>query len=377
MLNVIEYFLKNRRLNYVLLLFVLFMGATAYVTIPKEMFPVVTLDKVMISGGYAGTSADNLDKMAVRDIEDALGAISGVDKIETVIKPGSFSIVISLQNGADKIEALNKAKDAIAKSRQYLPPDMVEPVAEILQHHRPLVRLSLSSDTLSKGELIEIAKEVKNRIARRPNISEVRIFGDADEEVSVRLDTEAISALGLDRTAVVQAIGGLSYIYPIGDIEEAGDFVYLSTVHGKATAKAYEETTLRIGKRYVRLGDIADVVFTYPQDKTLSSFDGRPNITLKISKGDEGNAIAISRELRTYAKTVLEKEDPEVHFDFYHDSSRPVQKRLDIVLANLMFGLILVFLSMALLINVRIATVVALGIPFSFAIGLLFIYALG
>ncbi len=377
MLKIIEYFLKNRRLNYVLLLFVLFMGVNAYINIPKEMFPVVTLDKISITGGYPGTSAGNLDKMAVRDIEDALGGISGVDRIETVIKPGSFSIVISLQNGADRIDALNKAKDAIARSRQYLPPDMVEPVAKLLLHHRPLVRLSLSSDTLDKGELIAVANEVKNRIAHLPNISEVRIFGDADEEVSIRLDTEAISALGLDRAAVVQAMSGLSYIYPVGDIEEAGNFIFLSTVHGKATPQAYENTTLKIGSKYVRLGDIAKVAFTYPQDNTLSSFNGRPNITLKISKGDEGNAIAMSRDLRRYVEDELEKRWPQVHFDFYHDSSKPVEKRLNIVIANLMFGLILVFLSMALLINLRIAFIVTLGIPFSFAIGLVILYALG
>ncbi len=377
MLKIIEYFIRNKRLNYVLLFFVLFMGIEAYVKIPKEMFPVVTLDKIMISGGYPGTSADNLDKMAVRDIEDGLGAISGVDKIETVIKPGSFSIVISLQNGADKIDALNKAKDAIAKSRQYLPPDMVEPTAQILLHHRPLVRLSLSSDTLSKGELIEAAKAVKNRLARFPNISEVRIFGDADEEVSVRLDTDAIAALGLDRRAVVEAIGGLSYIYPVGNIEQKGDFVYVSTVHGKSTAAEYENTILRVGSKYVRLGDIARVRFTFPQEGTLSSFNGRPNITLKLSKGDEGNAIAMSRELRHFVETTLAPQYPQIHFDFYHDSSIPVKKRLDVVISNLMFGLILVFLSMALLINLRIAAVVTLGIPFSFAIGLVLIYVMG
>jgi multidrug efflux pump subunit AcrB len=52
-------------------------------------------------------------------------------------------------------------------------------------------------------------------------------------------------------------------------------------------------------------------------------------------------------------------------------------KRLNTVVSNLMFGLILVFLSMSILINFRIAFIVALGIPFSFIIGLLFIYYMG
>ncbi|MEJ2500577.1 MAG: efflux RND transporter permease subunit [Campylobacterales bacterium] len=338
MLNIIEYFIRNKRLNYVLLLFVLFMGVNAYVTIPKELFPLVTLDRITISGGYAGTSSDNLDKMAVRDIEDALGSIEGVDKIETVIKPGNFAIVLTLQEGADKNDALNKAKDAIAKSRQYLPADMVEPVAT--------------------------------------NISEVVMYGDSDEEVSVRIDSRAIEAMGLSRAAVTAAVANLSYIYPVGDIEQKGDFVFLSTVHGKADAASWEETMLGVGGKYVRLGDIATVVIEHPQDTTISTFNGRPNITLNLSKGDEGNAIELSKALRTFADT-MRPEYPQIHFDFYHDTSKPVKSRLETVLSNLMFGLILVFLSMALLINVRIASIVALGIPFSFAIGITFIYVLG
>ncbi len=77
--------------------------------------------------------------MAVRDIEDELGNIQGIDKIETVIKPGTFTIVLNLTDGADKTDALNKAKDAIARSRQYLPADMIEPTAQILTHNRPLI----------------------------------------------------------------------------------------------------------------------------------------------------------------------------------------------------------------------------------------------
>ncbi len=377
MMRLIEYFIRNRRLNHVLLFFVLFLGYNAYQNIPKELFPDIALDKIVITGGYSGTSAENLDKMAVRDIEDALGDISGIDRIETVIRPGTFTIVVSLTEHADKIDALNKAKDAIAKTRQYLPSDMVEPTAQLMIHNRPLISLSLSSDKLTKGELIETAKEIKSKIARNPYVSEVKIYGDADQEVSIRLDTEAIKAYGLDPARVGETISSLSYIYPIGDIKESGNYIFLSTVHGKKDTKGWEETLIRIGDKKIRLGDIARVEITYPQDQTLSTFNGRKNITLVISKGAEGNAIELSKKLREYARTELSRAYPDIYFDFYQDTSKPVKDRLNTVVSNLMFGLILVFLSMALLINLRIAAIVTMGIPVAFAVGLIFIYYTG
>ncbi|MDD3591463.1 MAG: efflux RND transporter permease subunit [Sulfurovum sp.] len=377
MMKIIEYFLHNKRLNYVLLFFLLFLGMNAYQSIPKELFPEIALEKISISGAYSGASAENLDKMAVQDIEDELGNINGVESIETVIRPGSFSILINLENNADKNDALDKAKDAIARSRQYLPSDMVEPVAQIVNRNRPLISLSLSSNALSKGELIERAKEIKSKIARLQYISEVSIYGDADQEVSIRLRKDQISGYGLDPTAVITAVSNLSYIYPIGDIKESGNYIFLSTVHGKEGEDAWESTLIKVGEQQVRLGDIAHIEITYPQDKTLSTFNGRSNMTLVISKGPEGNAIELSKTLRAFAEETLSKAYPEIYFDFYQDTSKPVKDRLNVVISNLLFGLILVFASMALLINTRIATVVAMGIPISFAVGLIFIYYMG
>lgn len=377
MMGIINYFIQNKSLNYVLLFFILFLGVNAYQNIPKELFPEIALDKIAIAGGYAGASAENLDKMAVRDIEDELGNIQGIDKIETVIKPGTFTIVLSLTEDADKTDALNKAKDAIARSRQYLPADMVEPTAQILTHVRPLISLSLSSEKLNDGQLIEAAKEIKSDIARNPHVSEVKIYGDADQEVSVQINEEEVRAYGLDPSALISAVSQLSYIYPIGDIKQSGNYIFLSTVNGKANKKEWESSLIKIGEKQVRLGDVANVEISYPQNTTLSTFNGRKNITLVISKGAEGNAMEIAEGLRTYAQEKLSKEFPEVYFDFYQDSSKPVKDRLNTVISNLMFGLILVFLSMALLINVRIALIVAMGIPISFAVGIMFIYFAG
>ncbi|MFT7824564.1 MAG: efflux RND transporter permease subunit [Sulfurimonas sp.] len=377
MMRIVEYFIRNKRLNYVLLLFLLFLGMNAYQNIPKELFPEIALDKISISGAYSGASAENLDKMAVRDIEDELGNVVGIESIETVIHPGKFTITLNLENGADKIDALNKAKDAIARSRQYLPSDMVEPTAQNVNHVRPLMSLSLSSEKLTKGGLIERAKEIKSKISRLQYVSEVSIYGDANQEVSIRLKEEQIRAYGLDPSAIIAAISSLSYIYPIGDIKQSGNYIFLSTVHGKEDEKGWESALVRVGEKQIRLGDVANIEIAYPQDQTLSTFNGRPNMTLVISKGPEGNAIELSKEIRNFAGEKLSTEYPEIFFDFYQDTSKPVEDRLNVVISNLFFGLILVFLSMALLINFRIAAVVAMGIPISFAVGLIFIYAMG
>ena len=376
MTKFIEYFIKNTRLNYMLLVFLAYMGYNAYVNIPKEIFPNVELDKISVLGAYSGTSASVMDKMAVRDIEDELSNINGIDKTETTITPGTFAIILTLNESVNKINTLSRVKDAIATTRQYLPSDMNEPIAKLLDKSKSLIKLSLSSDKLSRGELTVAAKEIKSKLSKIKDISEILIRGDSKEEVSISIDSEAVLAYDIRHSSLQKAISELSYIFPIGDIEQSGNFVYISTVNGKSDAKEWEESILHVDDKYVKLGDIAKVKVEYPQTDTLATFNNKPTITLKISKGNRGDSILLSKKLRDKVN-LLEKNYKNVKFYFYQDTSKPVKNRLDTIISNLMFGLILVFLSMYVLINLRIALIVALGIPFSFIIGLLFIYYMG
>ncbi len=359
-----------------LLVFLAYLGVNAYINIPKEIFPNVELEMISVQGSYAGTSATNMDKMAVRDIEDELSNIDGIDKAETTISPGKFTIILTLNENADRINTLNKVKDAVALSKQYLPSDMIEPTARLLDKSRSLIKLSVSSENLPRGELTEIANEVKSKLSKIKNISDISIRGDSDEEVSIRVDLKAVLAYGLNPQNVVSAISNLSYIFPIGDIEERGNFVFVSTVNGKKDIKEWEESMLEIDSKFVRLGDIAKVKIYYPQTNTLSTYNNNPTLTLIISKNEAGNSFSLSKKLREKIKKI-EKNYDGVIFNFYQDSSVKVKDRLDTVISNLMFGLILVFLSLFVLINLRIAFIVTLGIPFSFIIGLLFIYYMG
>lgn len=340
------------------------------------MFPDMELDKISVLGSYRGASATTMDKMAVRDIEDSLSNINGIDKSETTITPGAFAIVLTLSKGANRELTLSRVKDSVAQSRQNLPSDMNEPVASLLEKTKSLIKLAISSSTLSVGELTVIAQDMKSKIAKVDGISEVLIRGDSDEEVIIKLNSEAILAYGLDHAAVQKAISNLSYIFPIGDIEQRGNFVFVSTANGKANADEYRDAILNVNDKYIKLSDIAEVSIEYPQTDTLARYNGKQTISLTISKGVSGDAIVLAKTLQDYVEK-LQKNYKDAEFTFYEDNSKPIQERLDIIISNLMLGLILIFISMYILINLRIAIIVALGIPFSFLIGIICLYYMG
>jgi multidrug efflux pump subunit AcrB len=356
-------------INHILMVFMLLLSIVAYQEIPKEIFPPSELDQITVTGGYPGASADVLDKMVVKNMEDEMKSISEIDTIDTVIQNGFFTLRADIKPGSDNQLVLGDVKDVIANIRRDLPSDMDEPIAKITVHDFPLLLVAISG-SVPKRKLLDIAEDLKSRLSAYKDLSGITIRGDADDEVRIEIDNEKLAAYGLPKEYVYQAIASLSSIFPIGTIEQQGSHLYLSTLNGEKSAKALEDTYITVIGKRIRIGDIARVEFGLSESNEISHFNGVQNISININKTKQGNAIALSREIKAMLKTV-QKTYKDVVFEAYTDTSVWIKNRLNLVSSNILFGLILVFFALFLSVNYKIALVVAIGIPASFFITLI------
>ncbi|QOP45404.1 efflux RND transporter permease subunit [Sulfurimonas paralvinellae] len=371
----IEFAIEKPLLNHILLIFIFMLSIFAYINIPKEIFPPMNMDKITIKGGYAGTSADILDKMVVQSIEDDLQNIDELDTIKSSIKNGSFLISAEIKPGSDNILVLNDVKDVVSGVKKDLPADMNEPVAKIKTHAFPLVLIALSGD-VSKEELLERADELKSELSKFKDLSDITIRGDADEELDISLNYPKIKAYGLNSSQVVSAISNISSIFPIGTIKQKAHHLYISTNNGEKSREKIADTIIHVGSVKLRIGDIADVAFKLSDSAELSHYNGIRNVSINVTKSKNGNAIALVKDIRKLLKEQKLKH-PKLNYSIYTDTSVWIKNRLNVVFSNIVFGLMLVFLAMLIFINRGIAFVVALGIPVSFMIGLIVTEILG
>ncbi|RUM73840.1 MAG: AcrB/AcrD/AcrF family protein, partial [Sulfurovum sp.] len=362
-------------LNHILMAFMLVLSVFAYQNIPKEIFPPSTLDQIYISGGYVGTSADILDKMVVTTIEDKLKSLAEIDTIYTSIQNGFFNIYADIKHGSDTQLVLSDVKDIISNTRRDLPADMDEPIAKISVHQYPLLLVAISGD-VDKEKLIDAAEDIKGKMALIGNISDIDIRGDTDMEVLIKLNEDKLDAYGLDKLSVYKAISTISSIFPAGTLDTQGNHLYISTINGEKNAYELSQVLLSVGGKRFHLGDIAKVQYGLGDPTQISHFNGKENISLNINKTKEGNAIALSKQIRALLKTYNKKYD-KIKFIAYTDTSIWIKNRLNLVSSNILFGLILVFLALFWSVNIRIAWVVALGIPASFMITLIVMEMIG
>lgn len=365
----LEFAIDKPLLNHILLTFIFVLSIFAYINIPKEIFPPMNMDKVTISGGYVGTSADVLDKMVVKTIEDDLQNVAELDNIKTTIKNGSFVIIADIKPHSDNANVLNDVKDIVGSVKKDLPADMAEPIAKIKLHTFPLALVALVGDK-PKEELLRRAEELKSELSKFKELSEITIRGDADEELVVNINEQKLLAYGLKPALAVEAIKNISSVFPVGTIKDRGSHLYISTYNGEKSKYAVEETIISVGGIKVRIADIAEVEFKLSDESELSHYNGVRNISINIAKSEDGNAIELVKRVRTLLSE-QEKLHTDLKYKIYADTSIWIKNRLNTVFANIVFGLMFVFLAMLLFVNRGIAVVVAIGIPVSFMIGLI------
>ncbi|MAD41583.1 MAG: multidrug transporter AcrB [Arcobacter sp.] len=372
----IEYFLKNSRLNYTLLLFILIMGIFSYIKIPKEMFPTVSLDSIQVSGSYSGASADNLNNFAVIEIENQIDTISGIEEIKSTIRNGSFNIEIELQDGVDKQDVKDDISDAVSAAKKYLPSDMTEPTVSSVERQKSLLNVSISSQNRTKAQILDLADTIKAKLYQVPSISEIEIFGDSDLQIDLYLDHKKINMYGLESNLVISALQNFSYIYPVGQIEQVGNHIYLTANNNKFDKNLWENTIIKVNDKKVYLKDIADILIDYPTDETISRLNGKTTVSLNVYKNDEGDSIAVANKIQDILEE-YEKTSNDLTISVTRDSSGPVGDRIKTIISNITLGLILVGLTMHILISSRLSLIIVMGIPFSFILGLLIIESLG
>jgi HAE1 family hydrophobic/amphiphilic exporter-1 len=358
------------------MLFIAILGSLSYLMMPKDVFPPLKLDKIVITGGYAGTSVDILDKMAVTKIEDELRSLDGIGEMQSSIKNSKFSIFLTLEKGTDIDDTLNDVKDIISNVKRFFPSDMNEPVAKKVTIQIPILAVVISSNNETMDSMIRMGKDIKREILSIEGVANVNLYAENDRVLEIKLDSKKIEMLGLNKSLLIGELQKFSYIYPAGKVEENSNHLFISTLNGNRNIEEILSTRISVGGQNIILKDIATTERKYKEIDIISRFNGERNIEMGVAKNESGDAIALAENVKEKLKE-LEKKYPTLKLDTYNDASKFVRNRLNTVVSSIFVGLILVGLTVLILINARVAFVVTIGIPVTFLIGAITIYLLG
>ncbi|EJF07397.1 cation/multidrug efflux pump [Thiovulum sp. ES] len=368
----IDFFLENEKFNYALFFFIVIIGVYTYITLPKEKFPIMDLDRITISGGYSKISNTLLDKIAVSEIEREIRGIEGIDKVSSTISNGSFAISVELKSGTDKSKVADKLRDAVSLSSKNLPSDMNLPTVSEVARISEVIQIAMTSSDINFA--LRNVDRVRDKLLAIDGVANVSTKGEREEFITFKIDEKRLDIFGISIAQVVSAIQNLSHIYPLGKIESKGYHLYLLSEGGQKSPEKYLNSIIKVGDFSVRLGDLATLETGFEEDSQLSTVNLNQAIVFEVNKFESENALKVAERVKNF---VANWNDPEIELYHFLDDSRSIRDRLNSVVSNILFGLILVFFSIFVLISKRMALVVTIGVPTSFFIAFIFLYLYG
>ena len=367
---------RNSVLVNMTMILVIVMGTYSLITVPRELFPQVRLNRVFILVTYPGASPEDVEKLVTKPIEDE---IQDVDLIDIVLSQSleglcRINVVFESTTESDFHRVYQDLRQEVDKVD--LPEEAEDPDYFSLESSTwiPMASVVVSGD-LPERRMKELAEELEDEIEALSGIDSVTITGIREREVWVEVDPDKIHRYNLTLEQVAQIIERQNVALPSGRIE-VGDYEYLlrsmeefDNLGDIGNVVVIED---RVGN-HIRLHDLAYIRDTYEEATSVSRLDGKLSVSLNIYKSPDGNTLDLVRDLRVLADD-KERTLPEgVRVKVVGDFSGRIIGAIKRLTNSGMYGGTLVLFLLLIFLGWRNALFVLWGIPVTFLLTFTFI----
>ncbi|MFP4518066.1 MAG: efflux RND transporter permease subunit, partial [Oceanicaulis sp.] len=324
-----------------------------------------------------GATPGDGEESVTRRIEESVLGIDGVERVRSVASEGRGTVTVELRRFADAQVVKDDVETAVDSIAQFPPEEAEQVQVRVPQPVTTVLTLALTGP-VSERMLREVGEQVERDLLSRGGVSTVSLRGVRQYEISISVSEDALRRYGLSFDEVSEAVRAASLDLSGGEIRAAGGDILLRTNARRETGDAFEDIILRsstAGAR-VRLGDVAEIRDGFQDEQLISTYNGEPAVLVDVQIQGSEDLL----EVRSSAVSWLEEEaalPPGVTATIASDQSRVFTERISLLARNAIIGFTLVFLLLVLMLDLRLAFWVAMGVPISFLGGFALFGAVG
>ncbi|KJG09702.1 acriflavin resistance protein [Photobacterium kishitanii] len=370
--GIIAWFTRNHVAANLLMLLVMIGGLFSVNLINKEIFPAFGTNKITITSQYTGAAAADIEQGIIVKIEQAVDDIADIKRVTAVANQGGGVVTLELDNDADFDKILDQVKQRVDAITTF-PAQMEPPLIQRAEFMSNVMFLSLYGE-LSDRQLKRYAQVVKDEIIQQTSATAVTVTGVKNDEISIEISSQQLRNYNLTIEQVAQALQQRSLDLPAGAIKAQDGDVLVRTTAQLYQGDQFAAVVLRTNPdgSQLQLSDIATVTDGFVEQSVLNRFNQQRAAVIQIRNLPNQDATQISQQISEYITNKKAQLPQGVHIDKWADMSHYLEGRLNMMLSNMAYGGLLVFIILALFLEVRLAFWVLLGLPFCFLGTLLF-----
>lgn len=377
--------IDNKTTMYVLIAVILFLGASAYFSMPRENFPEIKETKIYISSLYPGNTAEDIEKLITDPLEDKLKIVSNVIEITSTSQEDYSMIVVEFDEKISVEAAKQKVKDEVdsetaGEDWPTFNDAKVEPnVFDLsMSEEIPILNINISGD-YPVDKLKEFGEYLEEEIEGLQEIKQVDIRGAQEKEVEVAVDIYKMMAAKVSFDDVISTINRENMTTSAGNLIASGQRRTIRIVGEIDEPGELENFVVKSeNDNPIYLKDIAQVSFKEEDKTTYAREFGAPVVMLDVKKRAGKNMVAAAEQIRAMvenAKTNVFPQDLLV--SIANDQSSKTIGQVDDLVNNIIFGIILVVTVLMFFLGFKNALFVGFAIPMSMFMSLMILSTLG
>lgn len=384
MLNrLIQLSLQQRVLVVALTAMLILFGGLTIPRMDVDVLPDLNRPVVTIMTEAHGMAPEETEALVSFPIETMMNGATGVQRVRSASSAGFSIVFVEFDWDMDIYRARQVVTEKLQLAQARLPDGAVASLAPISSIMGEIMLVAVSSKS-GKTEPIEVRSiadfVIRPRLLAVPGVSQVVPIGGGTKQYQVLTDPARLNQYGVTLAELLDAAKASNTNAGGGFFQEPNREAVIRIEGRVRNLEDIKRTPIKaVNGVPVTIGQVADVVFAKGPPRGDASVNGDPAVILSVQKQPDANTLALTKQLESALDEIADALPEDVQLNrnlfrqehFINNSIRNVEKAL------LEAGVIVLFVILAFLMNVRATVISLISIPVSFILTLLLLNRFG
>ncbi len=371
--GIIAWFARNPVAANLLMLVIIAVGIGSASNLQRAMMPALEINRIIITVPYPGAAPEEVELGVILKIEESINDLDGIKRIEADAFESYGRLIVEPDKDIDvtKLTADIRGRiDGIA----HFPGEAERPIISQPEILIPALTIQISGD-LDERSMKSLADQIRRDLLTYEEVSAAEVVGARDYEIAIEISEQLLREYHLTLGDVARRISASSLDLPGGSVQTRNGDIMLRTVGQAYVQRDFEQIILKTWPDGTRLllGDIASIEDGFVDAKGFSMFNGEYSLGVNVFAMGRQDLIETAETAKAYVAEKQMQLPAGVSLVIWADITYYLEGRLNMMVKNLAVGALLVFVTLTLFLEIKLAFWVMVGIPVCFLGALAFL----
>ena len=374
-----RFVISRWQLSLVLFILLVVLGISALVNIPKAVDAHFPIPAVKIIAIQPGADAQEMEETVAKPIEEVLQGLDDIVEVQSTSTDGGTVINVEFSEWSGDVDGyFDDVVREVSAIRDQLPAELQKlEYRKIRTTEAAVMQVALISETASWRRMEKYADDMVEVFTRNPGVRESRVFGLPQPEVSVAVNSDRLSELGVPASTIADAVRQGGADLPGGAVQSGERRLNVEAGGAFRNLDAIRQLPLRASDgSLLTVEDVAVVGWGAEEQIYRTRHNGKRAVFLTVTQKDGVDVTRLKNQLDVELKHQRSILPPDIKLVMQFDQSRDVKRRLNELTRDFTIAIALVIFTL-LPLGLRSSGIVMISIPLSLASGLLVLYAMG